>query len=524
MTNKKTTKRAIIASVMAMILCFAMFVGTTYAWFTDSVTSTGNKVVAGTLKIDLELKDAKTNTYSSIKDTQAPIFNYDNWEPGYTDVKILKIENEGSLALKWYAKFVSDYELSALANVIQVYVNPQPADFAYPTDRATVQGWQHAGTVKQFVNTIETTTYGSLAPSVPSMTDSAVYAGLQSVQYLGIALVMDVDAGNEYQGMSLCGDFDILILATQETAEIDSFDKNYDAGAEFDEFVVRNVSTEAQLADVLSDTTKESPVVVNLKSDVTLNSNINVVGDVTINLADNNMDATLNAARPFVMTDGSSLVINNMANDDDIVVGAYGLVNVPADAEDVVVTLNEGDYVANTDKGAFIKVREGAKDVVVTLNNVNYTDAADDGFAAYIEGENVDLTVNGGVYNANCGFAYGSDGVVSLKGVTINVNGVGAQVNVGQVTIEDCNFTYGDFVIPNEGTPSGGVLIGYGANVKVINCDFQGSSAGYAYGILPGTLDPDGFLTVTDCTGNDNWCFYGAATGTIVIDGTEYNA
>ena len=231
MTNRKTTKRAIIASVMAMILCFAMFVGTTYAWFTDSVTSTGNKVVAGTLKIDLELKDAETNTYSSIKDTQAPIFNYDNWEPGYTDVKILKIENEGSLALKWYAKFVSEYELSALADVIQVYVNPQPADFAYPTDRATVESWTHVGTVRDFVNTIETTTYGTLAPSVASMTDPAVYAGLQSYQYLGIGLVMDVGAGNEYQGMSLCGNFDIVILATQETAEIDSIDDQYDVDA-----------------------------------------------------------------------------------------------------------------------------------------------------------------------------------------------------------------------------------------------------------------------------------------------------
>lgn len=524
MTNKKTTKRAIIASVMAMILCFAMFVGTTYAWFTDSVTSTGNKVVAGTLKVDLELKSHLDDSYTSIKDTQAPIFYYDNWEPGYIDSQILKIENEGSLALKWYAKFVSDYELSALANVIDVYVYESATDFAFPG--RDLAGYTKVGTVKEFVNTIETTTKGTLAPKTANYTElnHTDYTGMPSEMYLGIALKMQETAGNEYQGMSLCGDFDILILATQETAEIDTIDNQYDAGAEFDEFVVRNVSTEAQLADVLSDTTKESPVVVNLKSDVTLNSNINVVGDVTINLADNNMDATLNAARPFVMTDGSSLVINNMANDDDIVVGAYGLVNVPADAEDVVVTLNEGDYVANTDNGAFIKVRSGSKDVVVTLNNVNYTDAADDGFAAYLEGENVNLTVNGGTYNANSGFAYGSDGVVSLKGVTINVNGVGAQVNRGQITVEDCNFTYGDFVVPNQGTPSGGVLIGYGANVKVINCDFQGSSAGYAYGILPGSDAPDGYLTVTDCTGNNNWCFYGAATGIIVIDGTEYNA
>ena len=508
---------------MAMILCFAMFVGTTYAWFTDSVTSTGNKVVAGTLKIDLELKDAETNTYSSIKDTQAPIFNYDNWEPGYTDVKILKIENKGSLALKWYAKFVSDYELSALANVIQVYVNPQPADFAYPTDRATVEGWQHAGTVKQFVNTIETTTYGSLAPSVSSMTDPAVYAGLQSVQYLGIALVMDVEAGNEYQGMSLCGDFDILILATQETAEIDSIDDQYDAGAEFDEFVVRNVSTEAQLADVLSDTTKESPVVVNLKSDVTLTNNINVVGDVTINLADNNMDATLNTERPLNMTSDSSLTINNMANDDDIVVGAYGLAKLSG-ATNAKLTLNGGNYVANTDNGSLISAQANCSNVDITLNNVNYTDLADDGHALFIKTPNVaNLTVNGGTYTAQLGFTYSATGLASFNGVTVVTNGNSALAQYGQATFENCTFISGDSVVPGQGTPGAGVWVGYGANVKVINCDFQGT-AQYAGGLLPGTLDPDGFLTVTDCTGNDNWVFYGAATGTMVIDGTEYNA
>ena len=52
MTNK-TTKRALLISVVALILCFAMLMGTTYAWFTDSVTSVGNKIEAGTLDVQL---------------------------------------------------------------------------------------------------------------------------------------------------------------------------------------------------------------------------------------------------------------------------------------------------------------------------------------------------------------------------------------------------------------------------------------------------------------------------------------
>ena len=76
MTNKKTTKRALLSSVLSLVICFTMLIGTTFAWFTDSVTSTGNIIQAGTLKIDLLVKD-DAGKYQSIKDSKAAIFNYD---------------------------------------------------------------------------------------------------------------------------------------------------------------------------------------------------------------------------------------------------------------------------------------------------------------------------------------------------------------------------------------------------------------------------------------------------------------
>ena len=114
MTNK-ATKRALLTSVLALLLCVSMLVGTTYAWFTDSVTSTNNKIVAGNLKIDLELLG--DNGWTSIKDNPQPLFDYENWEPGYTEVKVLQIKNEGSLALKWVAKFTSEKVLSKLRDI-----------------------------------------------------------------------------------------------------------------------------------------------------------------------------------------------------------------------------------------------------------------------------------------------------------------------------------------------------------------------------------------------------------------------
>ena len=217
MKQRKTTKRALLMSALAVLLCVSMLVGSTFAWFTDSVTSAGNKIQAGTLKIDLEVYDKETDTWNSIKGSQEALFNYTNWEPGYTAVQLLKIENEGSLTLKWYAKFISQVELSKLADVIDVYVCPSATELTYPSRE--LAGYTKVGTVAEFVNTIQTTTNGVLAP--------------EGFAYLGIALKMQEEAGNDYQGLDLGGAFDIQILATQMTAEVDSFNDQYDADAEF---------------------------------------------------------------------------------------------------------------------------------------------------------------------------------------------------------------------------------------------------------------------------------------------------
>ena len=238
MTKTKSTKRALLLSALSLLMCVSMLIGSTFAWFTDSVTSAGNKIQAGTLKIDLELleknEDGSTK-WTSLKDSKAPIFNYDKWEPGYTDVKILKVENEGTLALKWVAKFVSANDLTELANVIDVYVKPSADEFGYATDRTDLSTWTKKGTVAEFVNTISETTYGNLE------------AG--KAAYLGIALKMQESADNKYQGMDLGGAFDIMILATQYTSESDSFNNQYDANAKYDVDIWNGKTVTAPVAD-----------------------------------------------------------------------------------------------------------------------------------------------------------------------------------------------------------------------------------------------------------------------------------
>ena len=214
MKNKK------LISVLLIVLCLSLCVGATYAYFTDSVTSSGNKIQAGNLKIDLELLNKETQEWNSIKTSQAPIFNYNLWEPGYTDVKLLKVENEGNLAIKWEARFVYDGTIPALAQAIEVYVKASETEFAYPATRAELDAtWENVGNLEYFFNNISTILNGELLA--------------RESTYFGIELYMPTTVEDNTLQDQTIGEFDIQIVATQYTYESDAFDDQYDAGATF---------------------------------------------------------------------------------------------------------------------------------------------------------------------------------------------------------------------------------------------------------------------------------------------------
>ena len=87
MTKMHSTKKALTASILFLAICFSMLVGTTFAWFTDSVTSSGNIIQSGTLDIAMYWADgtkAVPGTDGWTDASTGAIFNHDNWEPGYT--------------------------------------------------------------------------------------------------------------------------------------------------------------------------------------------------------------------------------------------------------------------------------------------------------------------------------------------------------------------------------------------------------------------------------------------------------
>jgi len=161
MTTRKATKRALLMSFLSILLCASMLIGTTYAWFTDSVTSAGNIIKSGTLDVTMEWKDATaTGAQQSYKDASAgAMFNYDKWEPGYVEAKNIKIANVGTLALKYQLNILATGTVSELADVIDVYF----ADEELTLANRDMTGMTLLGTLREFIDGMPAKANGQLA-------------------------------------------------------------------------------------------------------------------------------------------------------------------------------------------------------------------------------------------------------------------------------------------------------------------------------------------------------------------------
>ncbi len=270
MTSAKATKRALLSSVMALFICFAMLLGTTYAWFTDSVTSAENKIVAGTLDVDLYLWNS-TSEPVEITEESAPIFGQgavaqnDNaatlWEPGKTQVAYLSIKNNGSLDLK-YKVAIKVYDVTK--NLIEVLEYDITPDAKY----GEVTSWANNG-----ISVVEGT-------NATASEDVALKAGEE--HFFALSVHMLETATNEYQDGSAT--FDIKVLATQLASESDSFGTDYDKDA----YYAQSVSTMDALIAALE---KGGDIV--LESDIPLDMQLTITKDVTIDLNDHELQANM---------------------------------------------------------------------------------------------------------------------------------------------------------------------------------------------------------------------------------------
>ena len=206
MTNRKSTKRALLGSVMAMVLCLAMLVGATFAWFTDTASTGVNKIQAGNLDVVLEMQNADGKWVSAEGKTLdfVKAAGAENeailWEPGCTyELPALQIRNNGNLALKYQVIITGINGSAKLNKAIEWTIG----DVAMGAEQHLKAGESNEFTIKGH---------------------------------------MKESTGNEYINESIDG-IAITVVATQDTVESDSFDKDYDAGAEYPVVAVANVNT-----------------------------------------------------------------------------------------------------------------------------------------------------------------------------------------------------------------------------------------------------------------------------------------
>ena len=300
MTNRKSTKRALLGSVMAMVLCLAMLVGATFAWFTDTASTGVNKIQAGNL--DVQLVDENGNslegkTLEFKKDANAAEGEAVLWEPGCTyELPAVYVKNNGNLALKYKVAITGINGSAKLNEVIDWTIND--ADLS---------------------------------------ADHSLSAGATS-EALTIKGHMQESAGNDYMNESIDG-IAITVYATQDTVESDSFNSTYDESATYP---VANVT---ELKEALT-----TGGVVAVTEDIKTN-NIEDTAAARIVIS---QPTTLNLEKKIITPDDMG---KNNVNFCALIVDADTTIN--AGENGGIDTGVNGGYGINVRKGATVTINGG---------------------------------------------------------------------------------------------------------------------------------------------------------------------
>ena len=251
MTSSKHTRRALLASILSMLLCAAMLVGSTFAWFTDSVTSGKNKIVAGSLDVELEYAtefdadgnptawEAVTENTKLFSDVEADGATENLWEPGHTEAVYLRVRNAGTLALKYrFAVNVFGNEEGTMAE--QEYTNVNGGKFKLSSYLVFQQkdGAAEAKSREELwiADAAEEKTAMGRTDGL-GLPESVLLA--EESKEITLSVYMPTSVGNEANQLTSARDTEgsptiylgLDLFATQTPYENDGFDNQYDANA-----------------------------------------------------------------------------------------------------------------------------------------------------------------------------------------------------------------------------------------------------------------------------------------------------
>ena len=289
MTSSKSTKRALLFSALAIGLCIAMLIGTTFAWFTDTASTGVNKIVAGNLDIELQMKDNDGNWVNAegkilpfLVEGKIPAEGTQIlWEPGCTYyVPQIRVLNKGNLAVKF------EYIPEALG------VTGKLAEVLELVFKAPVDANGEEVNIEPEV----------LKPGEASPEWSFGYHMLES-------------AGNEYQNATATG-ICVTVVATQATYEKDSIDDQYDKDAEYPILV----TTGDELQAIVSNA--KAPVNIVLTNSITTN-NFVIPEDKDVTLDLNGRTVT-NAESHTILNKGHLTLTDSSADKSGQIVSLKG--------------------------------------------------------------------------------------------------------------------------------------------------------------------------------------------------------
>lgn len=492
MTNSKQTQKALLMSVLSIVICFAMLLGTTFAWFTDSVTSGKNKIQAGNL--DVSLQYLNNGQWDDVTATTKLFNDSARWEPGYTEVAYLKIGNEGSLALKYRLSVIVDNEVVGktatgadikLSNILKMGV-VEGVSTAYATRSAARNAVTNAGNIA---------TYHKIGTIDADAAD----------QYLALVVYLPEEVANQanHDGTHIPSiELGVDLFATQTPSESDSFNNQYDDAA----WVVANADAVVEDQSELDAALAAGGLVAlanDFNGDITLD---NVADDTILNFAGNTVNGTVTVA------EGQEVTINGQGG--IAATGSDPAIKVAKEAE---VTISGGDItaeataitIANTKTEAPMKltinegttvtaptllgldVMSGYAGAEVEINGGEFTATASGSYVRPINLNGGDVTINGGTFEAPnatsyCYFVDVSEkyntetGTYDVGNVTINGGTFKSNANYCRVVMGSIG-TYANrvpgTVTINGGTfemmGSYGVLTDVGAHVVVNDCTFK---------------------------------------------------
>ena len=313
MNNKRATKRALLTSVMALVMCVVMLVGTTFAWFTDTASTGVNKIQAGNLDVKLEYKNTPTSDFAEANES-TPVFKDGAlWEPGHVEYVVLRVSNAGSLALKYKLGINIANEVGSTNVYNNAFNLSDYIHFAVLDDDQSSLGRDDLVAAAERVGS-KLINEGYSKESHLDTKDANETVTLVVWMPTGVGNEANYKVAEGITAPSI--DLGINVVATQLTYEKDSIDDQYDKDAEYPILV----TTGDELQAIVSNAT--APVNIVLTNSITTN-NFVIPEDKDVTLDLNGRTVT-NAGSHTILNKGHLTLTDSSADKSGQIISLKG--------------------------------------------------------------------------------------------------------------------------------------------------------------------------------------------------------